>query len=207
MTQETALLEDLRWGIQQSVEQACLASAFLRKTESLAFLEAFSRAMVAIYREDKKILVAGNGGSLCDAMHFAEELSGQFRTKRKALSAIALGDPGHLTCVANDMGFSEVFARGVEAHGRRGDLLVVLTTSGRSLNLIRAVEEAKRQEMRTVAFLGKGGGGLKGQCDLEWIVDGFIHSDRIQEAHMTAIHIAIEFLEKLLFHELEVSLP
>ena len=145
------------------------------------------------------MLIAGNGGSLCDAMHFAEELTGQFRTKRAALPAIALADPGHLSCVANDMGFDSVFARSVEAFGKSGDILITLTTSGNSSNLIAAVEMAKQKDVQTVAFLGKTGGQMKGLCDLEWIVSGFTYSDRVQEAHMAAIHIIIEMVEQHLF--------
>jgi len=115
------------------------------------------------------------------------------------LPAIALADPGHLTCVGNDHGFDEVFARGVEAHGKRGDLFVGLTTSGDSPNMIRAFEEAKGRGLCTVALLGKGGGKLKGVADHELIVEGFATSDRIQEAHMLAIHTIIEMIETLLF--------
>ena len=147
------------------------------------------------------MLVAGNGGSLCDAMHFAEELTGFYRNKRPALAAIALGDPGHMSCVANDLGYDHVFARSIEALGKPGDVFVALTTSGNSPNLIEAVKAAKSRGMGTIGFLGKTGGKLKGVTDLELIVEGFTYSDRIQEAHMTAIHILIEVIEKKLFLE------
>ena len=141
-------------------------------------------------------MVAGNGGSLCDAMHFAEELTGFFRKKRQPFAALALADIGHMSCVANDAGFEHVFARSVAALGKKEDLLVLLTTSGNSTNLIWAAEVAKELGIKTVGFLGKTGGALKGVCDLEWVVEGFPYSDRIQEAHMCAIHIAIEMMEK-----------
>jgi D-sedoheptulose 7-phosphate isomerase len=182
-----------------SVDEAIEAALFLKRKESLAFLKAASSMIVESYLRDGKLLIAGNGGSLCDAMHFAEELTGQFRTKRAALAAIALADPGHMSCVSNDMGFCEVFSRGVEALGRRGDLLIALSTSGNSENLVRALSVAKEKGLQTIAFLGKQGGKMKGMADLEWIVSGFPFSDRIQEAHMAAIHIVIEEVEKQLF--------
>ena len=139
-------------------------------------------------------------------MHFAEELTGFFRKKRIALPAIALSDPGHLTCVSNDLGFESVFSRSVEALGAPGDLFIALTTSGNSPNLIQAVQMAKSKQLRTIAFLGKTGGEMKGQCDLEWIVSGFTFSDRIQEAHMAAIHIIIEQVERNLFYAPQMAL-
>jgi D-sedoheptulose 7-phosphate isomerase len=185
--------------IKAAVLDAIRAAEYLNQPESLAFIETASLWISECFRAEGKILIAGNGGSLCDAMHFAEELTGQFRARRKALPAIALSDPGHLTCVANDMGFEDVFSRGVEAFGKPGDLLVLLTTSGNSPNLIRAAEVAKEKNLKTIAFLGKSGGKLRGSCDLEWIVSGFQYSDRVQEAHMAAIHIIIEMVEKQVF--------
>lgn len=171
----------------------------LQSSEGLEFIESVARAIATCYQKGGKLLIAGNGGSLCDAMHFAEELTGYFRQERPALPAIALADPGHLTCVGNDVGFDQVFARGVEAHGTPEDIFIALTTSGNSENLVRAVEMAKKKELSVVTFLGKTGGALKGMGDLEWIVSGFETSDRIQEAHMAAIHIIIEMVEQELF--------
>ncbi len=185
--------------ILQAVEDGIRAIEVLKKAESLHFMESAALQIASCFQQGNKILVAGNGGSLCDAMHFAEELTGQFRHHRRALPAIALSDPGHLTCVGNDMGYESVFARGVEALGQENDIFVALTTSGNSANLISAVQMAKEKKLKTLAFLGKTGGKLKGLCDLEWIVSGFAYSDRIQEAHMTAIHIIIEMVEKQLF--------
>lgn len=188
-----------------SVAEAVRAAQCLQEPEAVAFLNKSAEAIAEGYRKGNKLLIAGNGGSLCDAMHFAEELTGQFRTLRPALSAIALSDPGHLSCVANDMGFSAVFSRGVEAHGKADDIFVALTTSGNSSNLLHAVEKAKDMGLFTIAFLGKTGGALRGKADLEWIVSGFPHSDRIQEAHMAAIHIIIESVEARLFSHAVVS--
>ncbi len=186
--------------ILQSVEDGIRAIEFLKRPASLAFIRETARMIADSFKGGHKLLIAGNGGSLCDAMHFAEELTGVFRHKRKALPAMVFSDPGHLTCTANDLGYGEVFTRAIEAHGRPGDVFVALTTSGNSLNLLHAVPLAREMGLKTVAFLGKTGGKLKGLSDLEWIVDGFAYSDRIQEAHMTAIHIIIEMMEKELFH-------
>ncbi len=185
--------------IQKAVHEAIRAAESLKSPTSLAFIEKASALIADCYEKGGKLLIAGNGGSLCDAMHFAEELTGQFRQKRAALPAIALADPGHMSCVANDMGYDAVFARGIEALGRPGDLFIALTTSGNSPNLIAALTQARQQGLKTIAFLGKTGGKMKGCTDLEWIVSGFSFSDRIQEAHMTAIHIIIEMVEQRLF--------
>jgi D-sedoheptulose 7-phosphate isomerase len=185
--------------ILSAVEDVIRAASLLKERDALQFMEAAASQIAACFRNKGKLLIAGNGGSLCDAMHFAEELTGQFRKLRPALPAIALADPGHLTCVSNDMGFESVFARGVDALGAPGDLLIVLTTSGNSSNLTRAVDMAKKKGLSTLGFLGKTGGKLKGRCDLEWIVSGFPFSDRVQEAHMAAIHIIIEMVEKELY--------
>ncbi len=185
--------------IHKAVDDGIKAIEFLRLPQSIAFIETASDWIVDCFEKKGKLLIAGNGGSLCDAMHFAEELTGFFRQKRKALAAIALSDPGHMSCTANDAGYDFVFSRGVEALGTPGDLFIGLTTSGNSLNLINAFQTAKEMGLKTIAFLGKGGGKMKGKSDLEWIVDGFSTSDRIQEAHMTAIHILIEIMEKKLF--------
>lgn len=190
----------MRHHILTAVEEGVRAMEFLKQPESLAFIENSAKSIANCFKNGGKLLIAGNGGSLCDAMHFAEELTGVFRAKRRALPAIALSDPGHLTCTANDLGYEGVFSRAVEAFGRPGDVFVALTTSGNSLNLLEAVPVAKSMGLTTISFLGKKGGKLKGVSDLEWIVDGFSFSDRIQEAHMTAIHIIIEMIEKDLFY-------
>ncbi len=144
-----------------------------------------------------KILICGNGGSACDAAHFAEELTGRFRSDRPALAAIACTDPGHITCVANDYGFEQVFSRWVEALGRPGDVLIVLSTSGNSSNLLRAASAAKTRGLRSVALLGRAGGKLKGACDHEIVVPGET-SDRIQELHMLILHAWAESVEGML---------
>ncbi len=177
------------------------ASEILVSSECQAFMKAVSELLIRTFRSKKKLIIAGNGGSLCDAMHVAEEFTGYFRARRPALPAIAISDPGHISCVGNDTSFHDVYSRGVEAHGVQGDVFIALTTSGNSENLIRAIDAAKAQGLHTVAFLGKTGGSLKGKADLEFIVQGFKFSDRIQEVHMAALHIIIEAVEKTLFPE------
>jgi len=185
--------------ILNSIDGAIKAIKILREKDSISFIESSAKMIAESFLQGGKLIIAGNGGSLCDAMHFAEELTGQFRQKRAALPAIAISDPGHLTCTANDMGFESVFSRGIEAYGKPNDVFVALSTSGNSPNLIQAVIQAKKQKLKTIAFLGKSGGLIKGRADLEWIVAGFSTSDRIQEVHMAAIHICIEMIENLLF--------
>ena len=182
-----------------AVEEGQEAVKQLSQPHGIEFINSAAGMMADGFRNGNKLLVAGNGGSLCDATHFAEELTGIFREVRPALPAISLSDPGHLTCVANDLGFDQVFSRAIEAYGKPGDIFVGLTTSGRSPNMILAFERAKELGLKTIAFLGKGGGELKGVADLELMIDGFSTSDRIQEAHMVAIHTLIECVEELLF--------
>ncbi len=168
-----AVTDLMKQKILNSVEEAIRAAQCLKSPEALEFIERAAQTIAACFKNGGKILVAGNGGSLCDAMHFTEELTGLYRNKRPALPAIALSDPGHMSCVGNDLGYDYVFSRAVEALGKKGDVLTVLTTSGNSLNLLKAAEAAKERGLITIAFLGKTGGKLKGFADLEWIIDGF----------------------------------
>lgn len=192
---------DDRHDIQSSLKQAHeAASVYLNKNVE-QFVYEFTNMLVEAFEKGKKLLVCGNGGSLCDAMHVAEEFTGQFRSKRKALPAIALSDPSHITCVANDMGFEDVFSRGVEAFGQEGDILLIMSTSGNSLNVVKALQSAKLQGLKVICLLGKTGGALKGYADLELVVEGFKYSDRIQEIHMTLMHIVIEACENRLFYK------
>lgn len=174
--------------------------AFCKDEHHFALTESIAKALAKDFAAGKKILACGNGGSACDAMHLCEEFTGRYRGNRKALPAIAICDPSHITCVGNDFGFDEIFARGVEAFGQAGDWLFGLSTSGNSPNIIRALEEAKKRGMRTVMLLGKTGGKLKGQADYEFVIPAQT-SDRIQEVHMMILHIIIEGVERELFPE------
>ena len=194
----------MRQDILSAVKDGIRAIEQLKNEATVQFIQSCAELISECYLHGGKLLIAGNGGSLCDAMHFAQEMTGQFRNRRMALAAIALSDPAHLSCTANDMGFDQVFSRGVEALGKPGDLFIALTTSGNSKNLIKAIESAKKRGLKTILFLGKSGGKMKGTGDLEWTVSGVSTSDRIQEAHMTAIHITIEMVEKKLFFSHEI---
>lgn len=184
--------------INRSLIAAIQTIQMLQNERSIRFIYQAAEMIAKAFQRGNKILVAGNGGSLCDAMHFCEELTGFFRKKRKALPAISLSDPGHLTCVSNDADFCEVFARGVEAYGKENDIFIGLSTSGNSENIVRAIAIAKAQRLHTIAFTGKEGGRIHNSCDLELLINNHC-SARIQEAHMTAIHIIIEEIERILF--------
>lgn len=188
---------DLQEKIEHSINESVRAVEILRNHAD--FIEKAAFQLADCFKKGNKLLIAGNGGSLCDANHFAEELTGVFRHLRPALPAIALSEPGHLTCTGNDLGYEWVFSRAVEAYGKPGDVFVGLTTSGNSPNIIRAIETAKSRELFTILFLGKTGGKLKNCADLELLIPDFQTSDRIQEAHMAAIHIIIEMVENILF--------
>jgi D-sedoheptulose 7-phosphate isomerase len=178
-------------------DAADLARAFAT-ADHAALVRRLASMVSGSVRGGGKVLICGNGGSLCDATHFAEELTGRFRADRPAIPAIAIAEPGHLTCVGNDYGFDRVFARGVEALGRRGDTLIVLSTSGNSANILAAVEAGRRQGMSIAALLGKSGGALRGRCDVEIIAPGET-SDRIQEIHMLVLHTVVQLVEKDLY--------
>jgi D-sedoheptulose 7-phosphate isomerase len=143
-----------------------------------------------------KVITCGNGGSHCDAMHFAEEMTGRFRETRKPLAALCISDPSHLTCVANDFGFEQVFARSVEALGRPGDVLLAISTSGNSMNVVRAAEKARDMGLRVLSLTGNNGGKLARLSDVEVRVPFTGYSDRIQEVHIKIIHILIHLTEK-----------
>lgn len=157
-------------------------------------IDAIATMLAHRFREGSKVIICGNGGSLADAVHFAEELTGRFRADRPPLPAIAIAEPGHLTCTANDYGFDHVFSRAVEALGKPGDVLIVLSTSGNSANIINAAAAGRALGMHTVALLGKGGGKLNGVCELQILAPGET-SDRIQEIHMLVLHILVELVE------------
>jgi len=169
---------------------------FLNDPQNIASIEEAARLISQSILSGGKVLSCGNGGSHCDAMHFAEELTGRFRDDRRALPAIAISDVSHLSCVSNDYGFNQVFSRFIEGVGKEGDVLLALSTSGNSENIIRAVEAARLKGMKVILLTGKDGGKLAGQGDVEIRVQHFRYSDRIQEIHIKVIHILILLIEK-----------
>ena len=191
------LKEDIRNSYLTAFETM---KTFVENEENIEKTEKIAQELAQAYKNGKKSLIAGNGGSNCDAMHFAEEFTGRFRKDRKALPSLSISDSSHITCVGNDYGFNFIFAKGVEAFGKEGDFFFGISTSGNSQNIIEAVKMAKEKGVKTVGILGKDGGKLKGMCDYEFIVPGET-TDRIQEVHMMILHIIIEGVERILFPE------
>ena len=186
--------------VRASFEEArSTLEAFLADEENLSAVQRFADAAHATLERGGLLMSCGNGGSMCDAMHFAEEWTGRFRQDHSALAAVAFSDPSHLTCIANDFGYDEVFAREVEAYGKEGDLLVAISTSGNSPNVLRACEVARERGVTVVGLLGKGGGKMKDLVDIPIIVPNATTSDRIQEVHIKVLHITIEAVERLMF--------
>ncbi len=170
--------------------------SFLNDPANISKIEEAAKVISASILSGGKALSCGNGGSHCDAMHFAEELTGRFRDDRRALPAIAISDVSHLSCVSNDYGFDHVFSRFVEGVGMPGDVLLGISTSGNSPNVIKAVDAARQKGMKVVLLTGKDGGNLAGKADVEIRVPHFRYSDRIQEVHIKVIHILILLIEK-----------
>ncbi len=190
----------------QEIWKNCLTDAqttlnnFLQNKELMQSCGQFTEWLIETYQKGGNAFSCGNGGSHCDAMHFAEELTGKYRKDRRALGAIALGDASHVTCTANDFGFEYIFSRQIEGLARKGDLLLGLSTSGNSKNVINAVKAAKAKGVRSVVLLGRDGGELKSMADLAIVVPAQT-SDRIQEVHIKIIHTVIETMERVLFPE------
>ncbi|MGV3640987.1 MAG: D-sedoheptulose 7-phosphate isomerase [Adhaeribacter sp.] len=169
---------------------------FVNDPQNLERIAAAARLMGDAIQGRGKILSCGNGGSMCDAMHFAEELTGRYRNNRPALPAIAISDASHMSCVANDYGYDQVFSRYVEALGQPGDVLLGISTSGNSPNVLKAAEAARSRGMKVVTLTGKDGGQLAALSDVEIRVPHFGYADRIQEIHIKVIHILMLLIEK-----------
>ena len=183
--------------IAEELKQASdVLEAFVKDPASLANIEKAAGLMASSIRAGGKIISCGNGGSHCDAMHFAEELTGKYRDERKAIPAICISDASHMTCVGNDYGYEFIFSRYLEALGSKGDVLLALSTSGNSPNVLRAVTTAKEKGMKVVALTGKDGGKLGPLADVEIRVPHKGYADRIQEVHIKIIHIFILLIEK-----------
>jgi D-sedoheptulose 7-phosphate isomerase len=182
---------------QELNEAQIVLQNFLSDEKNIADIESAARLMASAIQSDNKIISCGNGGSHCDAMHFAEELSGRYRENRRALPAIAISDASHISCVSNDYGFEFVFSRFIEGLGNQGDVLLGISTSGNSGNIINAVEAARAKGMKVIILSGKDGGKLAGKADVEIRVPHFGYADRIQEIHIKVIHILILLIEKM----------
>ena len=189
-----------KYWIQSLNEAHSMLDEFITTAQQIRGCEKFSQMMIETYRHGGNVFTCGNGGSHCDAMHFAEEMTGRYRKNRKPLGALALGDSSHTTCVSNDYGFEYVFSRQLEGLARKGDMLVGISTSGNSKNVINAVLKAKEIGLKTMALLGKDGGELKNRVDHAIIIPGKT-ADRIQEMHIKILHIVIETVERELFPE------
>ena len=164
--------------------------------ENFNKIESAGNLLVEAFKNGNKVISCGNGGSMCDAMHFAEELSGRFRKDRPALPAISISDPSHITCTANDYGFDKIFSRFIEGVGNRNDILFAISTSGNSKNVIEAAYAAKAKGMKVIALSGKDGGSLKNLCDIEIRAPHAEFADSAQEIHIKVIHSLIHFVEE-----------
>ncbi|GHA67950.1 D-sedoheptulose 7-phosphate isomerase [Pontibacter akesuensis] len=187
----TTILAELR----QAQE---VLAAFLADDKNITAIEQAATAMADAVQNGGKILSCGNGGSMCDAMHFAEELTGRYRNERKAIPAISISDSSHISCVGNDYGYESIFSRYVEALGNSGDVLLAISTSGNSGNVIKAAEAARAKGVKVVGLTGKDGGKLAPLCDVEIRVPHMGYADRVQEIHIKVIHIMILLIEQQL---------
>lgn len=177
-------------------EASDVLGRFLADPANIAAVEQAAAFMSYCLKQGAKVISCGNGGSMCDAMHFAEELTGKYRDDRPPIAALSISDPSHLTCVGNDHGFEHVFARFVQAHGREGDVLLAISTSGNSPNVLRAAEVAREKHMHVIGLTGKDGGKLAELSTVEVRVQHSGYADRIQEVHIKIIHAFIDHIER-----------
>ena len=192
----------MRRHIESSLRDANTAlAALLADHEALGNIERAAAVLIEVLSRKGRIYSCGNGGSMCDAMHFAEELTGRYRRDRIALGATAISDAGHLTCVGNDFGYEQVFSRYLEAHGRQGDCLVALSTSGTSKNIIAAAQAARSQGIHVVVLSGRRSEPLASLSTVYICTPGGAFADRVQELHIKVLHILIELIERHFFPE------
>lgn len=174
------------------------------QTQTLAAIAKSATILVASFQNQGHVYSCGNGGSMCDAMHFAEEMSGRFRKNRPALAATAINCPAHMSCTANDFGYNQVFSRYIEGFGRKGDVLLAISTSGQSPNVIEAAKVAKSKEMKVISLTGNHQSALANLADVDICTPSpGLWADRVQELHIKCIHILIELCEKELFPHLK----
>ncbi len=177
------------------IEAKQLLDQFIAEPENIKAIETAGKILVKAFKRGNKVISCGNGGSMCDAMHFAEELSGRFREDRKALPAISISDPSHISCVANDYGYDKIFSRYIEAFGNKGDVLLAISTSGNSKNIINAINAASQKGMTIIGLTGKSGGKMATLCDVEIRAPHSQYADRAQEIHIKVIHSLIHYVE------------
>ena len=180
------------------IEAREVLDSFISDPQNFLHIEQAGKIIVNAIKSGGKVISCGNGGSMSDAMHFAEELSGRYRNDRPAYAAIAISDPGHLSCVANDYGYAFVFSRMVEAVGSEGDVLFAISTSGNSENILKAIEAARKKGMKVIGLSGKEGGKMAGLCDVEIRAPRSEYADRAQEIHIKVIHSLIDYIETTL---------
>lgn len=185
-------MDELRLGFEQARQ---MLDIFLSDDGNIENIAVAGRIMVKSINSGGKIISCGNGGSMCDAMHFAEELSGRFREDREPIAAISISDPSHITCTGNDYGFDKIFSRFIQATGQRDDVLLAISTSGNSANILEAALTARKKGMKIVALTGKDGGMLAGLSDIELRAPLSEYSDRVQEIHIKIIHSLIHYIE------------
>lgn len=186
---------------QTLMEARASLDDLLQDAPALAAIEHAAELLCKTFEADGRVYSCGNGGSMSDAMHFAEELTGRYRDNRKGLPAQAISDVGHLTCVANDFGYDQVFSRYVLSHGRAGDCLFAISTSGKSSNVVAAALAAKEQGMHVIALTGRADSELSMLADVSIATPGGAYADRVQELHIKVIHILIELVERRFFPE------
>ncbi len=184
--------------VDQFSESQKVLSEFIENQDNLNKILKAANLMVESIQKGGKIISCGNGGSMCDAMHFAEELTGRYRDDRPSLPAISISDPSHITCVGNDYGFDQIFSRYVEGVGKKGDVLLGISTSGNSENVIKAVEMAQSKGMHTIILTGKDGGKLANMANVEIRAPHSKYADRAQEIHIKVIHTLIDLIESKL---------
>jgi D-sedoheptulose 7-phosphate isomerase len=185
--------------VRATLQQAHAAlEALLADEAMLANIERAGALLAAAFAAGGKVYSCGNGGSMCDAMHFAEELTGRYRDDRPGYAATAIADASHLSCVGNDYGYEQVFARYVQAHGRSGDVLLAITTSGTSKNVVAAAKKARELGIKVIALTGKPDTPITELADIAIVTPGGKYADRVQELHIKVIHILIELVERKL---------
>jgi D-sedoheptulose 7-phosphate isomerase len=185
--------------VRTALEEAAASLArLLADTATIERIAAAGALLTDTFAAGGRAYSCGNGGSMCDAMHFAEELTGRFRDNRPGYAALAISDASHLTCVGNDYGYEQVFARFLEAHGRAGDVLLAITTSGGSRNVIAAATTARELGMKVIALTGRSDAPISKLADIAIVTPGGKYADRVQELHIKVIHILIELVERRL---------